>query len=179
MRHTLRLPLLDQPGSRVSYVAGIDFSTQAVDVVLLDEDDVLAPVWHRTILDGPDAFTRTRDLRGQHLLYPHDWDDLLAVGIEDPAGKHAIRAIARVQGAVLAHIPDGLMVKPWAPSEWRRTCGLKGNCSKDDVFAFAMEQINRWHNTPDAWPMYVPMDATDAYAIALATRQAITREQAA
>jgi hypothetical protein len=143
-------------------IAGIDFSTKAVDVVLLDEDSDAA-TWHRFELEGQDAFDRARFVR-RAMWSPASswWDDVLAVGIEDPRGYNA-GVLYRVQGAILACIPNSNLVQPWIPSEWRRQVGLPGNASKNDVWVFTMDQretIERW-----------PQDACDAYCIALATRQ--------
>lgn len=156
----------------MSWIAGIDFSSFHVDVVLIEEDDTRPPVWHRTSLAGVDAFDRCRRLQGD-LLGEHQWDDVLAVGIEEPRG-HNPGVLYRVQGAVLAHIPCWILAVPWVPSEWRKAVGLPGNASKSDVAGWALGQ-------PDAqvWRPGTPQDAFDAYAIATATRRAITVEAAA
>lgn len=171
----------------MSAIAGIDFSTHAVDVVLLDENDVEPPVWHRYELTGANAFDRARQAR----FLPTVWDDVLAVGIEDPRGYNA-GALYRVQGAVLARIPAATLVHPLVPSQWRKLVGLPGNASKADVAAHAVSlhkeaeyahymQWRDWQScelhdefyTPPDWPQ----DALDAYCIALATRSLLTRAE--
>lgn len=171
-------------------VAGIDYSTRAVDVVLIPYEGSGAPSWHRFPLTGPDAFDRTRSVAdvmpGRHSVF---WDDVLAIGIEHPGGHHGTRDMLRVQGAILSCLPARLLVEPWPPAKWRTANGLKGNASKDIVSVYAA--FNRWNADPrfvpsrdpnvdyEAGIFEWPQDACDAYCIALATRRAITREQAA
>jgi hypothetical protein len=153
----------------VSAIAGIDFSTRFVDVVLLDEDTDHAD-WHRYPLAGlGDAFDRTRTVR-YALPSRSWWDDVIAIGIEQPFGRgSSVTPLYRVQGAILACLPPLTLVQPWIPSSWRSAVGLAGNCSKDDVAAYVhdncLEAID--------WPQ----DACDALCIALATREALERTQ--
>lgn len=160
-------------------IAGIDFSTKAVDVVLLDEDTDAA-TWHHAPMDGWDAFERTRDVRRAMLeIGSGIWDDVLACGIEEPAGRMTGR-LFRVQGAILACLPSSLLVHKLMPSEWRRTVGLPGNASKADVELFAdRKRYPVWPhpmvNTLPPWPS----DPCDAYCIALATRTLLQRTEAA
>lgn len=149
-------------------IAGIDFSTRAVDVVLLDEDSDAAE-WHRFDLFGNGAFDRTRSVRGS-MPGSAFWDEVVAVGIEEPCG-HGAGRLMRIQGAILACIPTNKLVAPLMPSQWRKTVGLKGNASKDEVFACASARFNP--RVP--WPQ----DAADAYCIALATRTLLEHKQAA
>lgn len=150
-------------------VAGIDFSSHSIDVVLIDIDGHRPPLWHRYPLAGPDAFDRARrvpeEMPGPRSCY---WDDTLAIGIEEPAGKFKPGGGYRVQGAVLACLPPRLLVVPWMPSQWRKAVGLPGNASKADVAAFACVFGDDW-----------PQDACDAYCIAAATTTRIVREVAA
>lgn len=158
----------------MSWVAGIDFSTHAIDVVLIDENDVEPPQWHRYPLEGNDAFDRARDVRRalKRGPLPPFVQDLLAVGIEDPRGQNA-GALYRIQGGILASLSPNVLVQPWVPSQWRKAVGLPGNCGKDMVAFFAVNDGN-----PDEFRDW-PQDACDAYCIALATRQALTRKEAA
>lgn len=158
-------------------VAGVDLSTRAIDIVKVPLDTVRAPEWHRFPLAGSDAFDRARSVRdalpGRTSVI---WDDVLALGIEDPRG-HGAGHIYRVQGAILSCLPAHLLVHPLIPSQWRKLVGLKGNASKEDAFTLAIQYVNsHGHNT---WPLAVPTDATDACCIALATRSLITRKEAA
>lgn len=158
----------------MSFLAGIDYSTHAIDVVLLDEDDPHEAAWHRFGLSGQDAFERARNVRRSFTLcFLREWDDVLAVGIEEPRGHNA-GALYRVQGAILARLPHDILVQPWVPSEWRKAVGLPGNASKEAVVSWAVEQPGTKH-----WQAPVPPDAFDAYCIALATLRAIERGEEA
>jgi hypothetical protein len=117
-------------------VAGIDLSTHAVDVVLVPLDGNEPPQWRRYPLDGPSSFDRARTVRDA--MPPRTgglWDDVLAIGIEDPRG-HAAGHAYRIQGAILSCLPQSVLVQPWIPSAWRKAVGLPGNASKDDVAVF-------------------------------------------
>lgn len=149
-------------------VAGIDFSSRFVDIVLLDEDTDAA-TWHRFELTGADAFERARDVRNGMIGISPIWDDVIAIGIEDPRGYGA-GSLYRVQGAILARLPRRTLVQPWIPSAWRKTVGLPGNAPKSQVEAFAT--IHRGVE-PFSDHEFWPQDACDAYCIALATRSLI------
>lgn len=155
-------------------IAGIDYSSHFIDVVLVDHEQRMPPRWHRYPLSGQDAFDRARSVAdampGRSSVY---WDNVLAVGIEHPAGKFGTGPLLRIQGAVLAQIPARMLVKAWPPGSWRKAVGLPGNASKDDVFVHAVRTI-KFEGEDTA-----PQDAFDAACIALATRQAITQQEAA
>jgi hypothetical protein len=144
-------------------VAGIDFSSRCVDVVLLDEDSDAA-TWHRFELKGQDAFDRARDVRHSMPLRTGGfWDQAIAIGIEDPRGYNA-GALYRIQGAILACLPWQTLTHPLIPSSWRKTVGLAGNASKLAVAEWTIRHAPL--EIADKWPQ----DAFDAYAIAYATR---------
>jgi hypothetical protein len=153
-------------------IAGIDYSTRAVDVVLLDEDSDAA-TWHRFPLEGSDAFERARSVRDVLYMPGSEWwDEVLAIGIEDPRGFNA-GALYRVQGAILACLPTRVLVQPWIPGQWRKAVGLPGNASKDAVAEWAT-----WKGGLGAKAVFWPQDACDAYCIALATRSVLQRTEA-
>ena len=166
-------------------ICGIDVSTKAVDLVLIHIDDHQPPVWHRYELAGQDAWERTRSI--PHAMPTrHDsmWDDVAAIGVENPAGTHGAHAIQRAVGAVLACLPPLTLVQPWRPSEWRKAVGLPGNATKDAVRSHALarasdmetkERIDGWCSNRAKWSQ----DACDAFCIAIATRAAIEQEKAA
>jgi hypothetical protein len=153
------------------FVAGIDYSTKAVDVVLIDEDAVGAPEWHRFPLGGlGDGFDRARTVRAA-MPSRGWWEDkgVIAVGIEDPRGYGA-GFLYRVQGGILQCLPRDVLVQPWIPSAWRSRCDLPGNCSKQAV----ANRVGLWVPSAADWPW----DACDAYCIARATRDSLEREAA-
>lgn len=159
-------------------IAGIDFSSFAVDVILLDETSD-AYTWHRFDLrehshPKADAFDRSRAVR-EAMPARGWWDDegVIAVGIEQPRGRFGVTPLFRVQGAVLACLPADLLVQPWNPASWRIAVGLAGNATKQDVMLRGLELL-------PAMPGRVwPQDAYDALCMAHATRAAIHREAAA
>lgn len=150
-------------------IAGVDFSTHFVDIVLLDENTDAA-TWHRFELTGDGAFDRTRSVRAA-LPGSSFWDDVLAVGIEQPRGRNALVALGRIQGAILTCIPADKLVHPLNPSSWRQAVGLKGNASKAEVYERAYGLFIAGDRI-GPWPVW-PQDACDAYCIALATRNVI------
>ena len=158
-------------------VVGIDFSSFAVDIVRVHVDDLTPPEWHHWALHGQDSFDRTRTVAnampGRTSVF---WDDVLGVGIEEPAGKQTGHGF-RVQGAILSMIPPATMVEKWMPSQWRKAVGLPGNCPKDAVMEWVVSSA-----FTDGWKTdqrHLEQDACDAYCIALATREALTTERSA
>lgn len=166
----------------MSYVVGCDFDTRAIHLVYLDENGEEPPRYEYWALRGADAFTRTRDVRTVMHLCVGTLDDVIAFGIEHPAGTHGSQVLMRVQGAILACLRSNLLVKDWPPGKWRKAVGLPGNASKAAVKAW----VDSWvlvMETPGTGGLRLvkgfPQDACDAYCIALATLQALEREAAA
>lgn len=158
----------------MSLIAGIDYSTRAVDVVFVDEDTGAA-AWKRYPLEADgDAFDRARAVR-QAMPARGWWKfyGVIAVGIEDPRG-YATGLLYRIQGGILQCLPADLLVKPWIPSEWRRANNIAGNASKHDVQLHSLRLVGTSRAT-DAWPQ----DAHDAHLIARATRSALQYPEAA
>jgi hypothetical protein len=143
-------------------IGGIDLSSFAVDVVLL-EDDTDAATWHRFDLTGRTPFERARSLRG---VFPTRswWEEqgVWLLGIEDPysASKGVAKALGMATGAVAALLPRDLTVIQTAPTEWKRLTVGASNASKD--------QVARWAACFGFEPG--DLNATDAYAIARAIR---------
>jgi hypothetical protein len=152
-------------------ICGIDYSTHAVDVVLIEEDTDRA-TWERYELVGVDAFDRARSVK-ENMPGSSLFVDCVAIGIEQPRGYHGTQHLARIQGAILARIPLHKLVYPWNPAQWRKQVGLPGNASK--------EQVSQWTVLRGTAPErhQWPQDACDAYCIALATRQLLEKQAAA
>lgn len=152
-------------------VVGIDYSTQAIDLVTVDVDDGAARLFHWDLCAG-DAFARTRAVPlvvpGRRAAF---WDQVRAVGIEEPMGRGPsswaiVPKLKAIQGAILACIPADMEVTPMNPAWWRSRIGLPGNATKDMVAAWAIGTIPA---TPATQPIGDwPQDAYDAYCIARA-----------
>lgn len=141
--------------------AGIDFSTHSIDVVFLLEDG--EAVYKRYELEGHDAFERTRSVR-RVMPTKGIWEDMgvVACAIEEPQGaqKATVAKLKAVQGAILACLPDDLLVEPMVPARWRTAVGLKGNADKGAVALFAAGR--------GFMPAEPRQDAYDAWCLALA-----------
>lgn len=153
-------------------IAGIDFNSWQVDIVLLDEDTNQA-THHVFVFGKGDAFDRARTVR-QSLPSRSWWEDkgVIAIGIEDPRGaaRNVDSVLYRVQGAILVCLPPLLLVQPWKPGEWRKQLGIS-NVGKEAPAQFAFD---RW----TGWPSGCTQDALDAYCLAFATRQRIVIDAA-
>jgi hypothetical protein len=157
-------------------IAGIDYSSHAVDVVLLDEDSDQA-AWHHfplTALPGWDSFDRARTVRA---VMPTRswWEDrgTIAIGIEDPRGYGAGH-LYRIQGGILQTLPPDVLVHPWIPSAWRKANMIAGNATKQAVKIHSLRLVGASKAT-DEWSQ----DAHDAHLIARATRASLQRSEAA
>jgi len=155
------------------YVAGVDVSTKAIDLVLVPVEDG-PPVWHHYPLTGTDAWERTRSIPSAMPDRASTfYDTVVAIGVENPAGLHGAHAVQRAVGAVLACLPPLTLVQPWRPSEWRKAVGLPGNCGKAHVMQHA--DLHRgYYGDSSHWPQ----DACDALCIAVATRNALEKQAA-
>lgn len=151
---------------------GIDYSTEAIDLVTVDVDDGSARLFHWDLCATGDAFGRTRVVPlvvpGRRSAF---WDNVRAVGIEEPMGRGKISwaivpKLKAVQGAIVACIPATLPVTPLKPAEWRDNIGLAGNATKETVKAWAVAKITATpaNQLVRDWPQ----DAFDAYCIARA-----------
>ena len=166
-------------------VAGIDYNTQSIDVVLVDVDD-LEPRWfHWELCAVGDAFERLRVVPNvMPARRSAFWDNVLAVGIEepmarDPKRRQLVAKLKAVQGAIVACIPPQTAVVPLDAKSWRAEVGLPGNASKDMVAVWCIGQIAMRSVargiTADGWSQ----DAFDAYVLARATMNRIEEGRAA
>lgn len=161
----------------MSLVAGIDYSSNAIHVAMLDTDSDRAH-WHVRRIDDAtgDSFERARRVRDV-MPARGSWLDsgVVLVGIESTYSQSfkATAALARVQGAILACLPPGIPVLPVTAQEWKRVTIGKSNASKEEVAAWASE---RWGALA---PVGVPQDVWDAYCIAYAVRDLCDKAAAA
>lgn len=163
----------------MSAIAGIDYDSNGVFIVEVDEDDgAFVAAWkvHLYVSNGhPDtSFQRARSLAGQ-MPAKARWKDsgVVVIGIEDPYSRfpEAIKAEARVQGAILASLPETAKVwplKPHTSTGWKAIVGLKASATKPDVAAWA-----RAHGAPPA----IRQDFYDAFCIARAAREVFHRSE--
>jgi hypothetical protein len=102
-----------------STVLGIDFSSFAVDIVALVDDEREAIALPQIQLDGPRAIDRARRVPEISPSELAAWGVWL-VAIEEPYSQNrgTVRALSRVQGAILARLPLWLRVVETPPTEW-------------------------------------------------------------
>lgn len=153
----------------MSYFAGIDYDTHAVHFVFIDEDDAASIIYQDFWTRGMQAFDRLRGIRD--VLPSRSWwsDNVIAACIEEPfaRGKLMIQnqpKLKAVQGAIVACLPSDLLLNPIAAPTWRKTVGLKGNCTKDEVREWAI------HDGFFRLLGDYPQDAADAYCLARAAQ---------
>lgn len=154
----------------MSYFAGIDYDSEAVYTVLIDEDTGRVAETHKAVLTfrSDDSFDRARRVRDT-LPDRGRWADrgVLAIGIEATFSQafKATIALGRVQGAILACLPRDLLVIPIAanrrsPAGWKALTVGATNATKDDVRAWALA---------NGAPAGLEQDFYDAFSIARAT----------
>lgn len=146
---------------------GIDLSSRAIDLVLLDENQQRAQ-WQRVELDGATAFDRARDIPNK-MPQPgwYDAHGVYLIAVEEPMGFQS-RVLYRVQGAILATLPD---VPVWEvrPAAWKNALGIK------------QTEKPTWADFPGmtSWDGFDafgwPQDALDALGIALYARDVNAR----
>lgn len=152
-------------------IAGVDFNTNAIDMVLLELDGEEPPRWlHYDLPAWETAFRRTREvpevLPARRSMF---WDGMLALALEEPFGYGGSAApLMRVQGAILSCISPAVRVVELSPGSWRKAVGLPGNASKEAV-------RNRALRTPGI-PFTWPQDAYDAYCMARALERLLEEE---
>lgn len=150
-------------------VAGIDLSSFSVDIVTLpirgDGPPVLMPCpFGKKTKD--DAFTRTRLLAAAMPPLTF-WDDVIAIGIEEPRGKgyDSTNAGFRVQGAIIACLPPEIPLFSFLPMVWKARSGVGGHATKAEIY-----EVVRVLEKYAGREMTMSQDCADAYCIALATR---------
>jgi hypothetical protein len=141
---------------------GIDLSSKAIDLVLLDENANRAS-WTRLTLEGPTAFERARDVVGK-MPQPgwYEAHGVYLVAIERPFVSHGQDVIRLVEGCVLAEIPRGLECWEVSPSQWKSALGIPIREKPD------FDQFNNFllSGSDDEWPQ----DPLDALGVALYAR---------
>lgn len=155
----------------MSRVAGIDLSSKAIDIVLLDETEDNVWVWRQVNLTGARSWERTLQIRDE---MPSEswWDDVYLVAIEAPygTGQPGTTAILnRVVGAILACLPSRLLWPHhcWIvrPDEWKSELGIRMSAkpTDEDVRRFLSKDHTR---SEQGWSQ----NARDALCLALYAR---------
>lgn len=154
----------------MSAVAGIDYDSEAVYLVAIDEDSGAWLGGHRyDLAAGPgDSFDRIRRLQ---TLFPRrsawETDGVVAVGVEDLRSRQRaqIAAASRVEGALLTLLPRDLRIVRLSVNRravgWKALTVGKTNATKDEIRAWALD---------NGAPAGLEQDFYDAFAIARATR---------
>lgn len=156
-------------------IAGIDYSSFQIDIVLLD-DEADTATWHPCPLPGKTPFDRARAVRHRFPTLSW-WDDqgVYLVAIEDPYSQanHTAKALGLIAGAIACRLPPQLTVIHTAPSEWKRLAVGKPSASKAEVTRWARVQLEHGYVSPippsdmvTKWSEH----AYDAYSIARAVR---------
>lgn len=71
----------------------------------------------------------------------------MRVAIEFPAGGHSVQGVIKVACACQAALSASLdyshgLPRQVYPYEWKKTAGLKGSCSKNDVFDYCIDSFS-------------------------------------
>lgn len=140
---------------------GIDISSHAIDLVLLNENDNTS-AWTRLELDGGNSFDRTRDV--PNVMPGTSWYEkhgVYLVAVERPFGasRKGQDIVRLIEGAVVACIPRHLALWEVTPSEWKQALGVSGNAKKEEAALRVIELADMIDLT---WPQ----DAYDAWAAA-------------
>lgn len=139
-------------------------------MVKLPEDSNQA-VWTHHTLRGSTAFERCRDVT-QVMPSSSFYDDVYLAAIEVPKTRFMPSAAAMfpVFGAVVALLPQSLVLWDLHPKTWRSGIGLKGNASKDEI---AERVLQLWERLPlaRADAGLETQDTFDAFAIAFYARE--------
>lgn len=160
-------------------VAGIDFSTKAVDVVTIaygDENPAEAPSWQRVefLFRGDEgvrwlaACQRAGMIRRQI-----DWSDIDVAVLEYPAGVN--HQMLTLFGALASQIPHNHVRVTWlTPAEWRKTWLDHGGLKTDEAKRRAQSKAVA-AGFPGDWAS----DAYDALGLAMAWRIRSLEDEAA
>lgn len=104
-------------------IAGVDSSSHAVDIVLLDDDSDEVHSFHHVPLVGKTPFERARGCK-QRLPARSWWEEkgVWLLGFEDPFSHdaHVAKALGLICGAFAAQLPPDLTAVPTPPSEWQK-----------------------------------------------------------
>lgn len=117
--------------------AGLDVAAGMLDLVRVDFDTGRAR-WHH-VDAGPKGWDTARHMR-EHLPAGSWWDDVAVLAIERPMGHltGVVWAQGLVIGAVLARVPESVLVQDYTAQEWHRALGLPSRADKLATQAWAL-----------------------------------------
>ena len=146
-------------------IAGVDFSSRAIHLVLLDDDTDTAE-GHVIELVGRTPFERARS--ALWFFPPRSWFEdkgVWLLGIEDPHSRanHTAKALGLAAGAIAALLPRELVVIQTPPAEWKRLFTGDAHAAKEIVGLHARAI---WPEPPAK----ADDNTWDAYGIAWAVR---------
>lgn len=117
---------------------GIDANAREVNLVAIDLESYEVK-WNK-LLGGPKAWDTARGITS---VAPHHswWEDVALVAIERPIGarSNVIWAQALVIGALIAIIPNHVVVQDFQATVWKNLVGLPHKAGKDEVMVWAAQ----------------------------------------
>jgi hypothetical protein len=150
-------------------VAGIDFSSKWVDVVLLADEGFQAEHHRFKVASRVDSFQAARNLRG---VFPGRswWEDrgVWLVGVEEPYSHQppAMVALGRIQGAIAALLPPNLRVTCTPQTQWLKVFTGRAKLPRDSS---GRKELARETAQLFGFEASAP-DGYDAFGIACSTR---------
>lgn len=171
----------------MSHIAGIDVSTTAVDIVLLDED-TRTPTWTHCPLQPALQNGSRDDLRparsAKNAIPGRSWWEhhgVVQVAVEDPFSNRldTAKKLGRVVGAAACCLPPDMPVLLITPVEMRQWLSIEGRMTKEQLRGYAAEHgapVEEWNRDAELWGLKTIQDALDAYVVALAALARIERE---
>lgn len=150
-------------------VVGIDLSSKAIHIAVLEEDSNDAHV-HVVRLDAQRGDATTRIRRMRDLLPARGaYQDLgvTLIALERPIAIHSSVPLM-VYGALLQLLPAGVPLAELRADDWRRECALPIRGAKSDLKSGSKRYARTlWTNHPDIFDDNV----AEAYLIAWAARE--------
>lgn len=169
----------EESSRRVSICVGIDQSSNAIELVRLDENRDHATAWSIT-LEGKTAFARLQQVRLQ-MPGASWWDNVYLAAIEIPESRFraSLRAQLPIVGAIVACIPSHVQVWDVAPVDWKRTLGVAHN-AKPEPGHFPAFTLDGWtQDALDALGVAAYARDLNARGIEAALKTPVTQERKA
>lgn len=151
----------------MSKVLGIDFSSKALDLALLDETTNKAE-HTRVPLKGAESFAAALSVRQALRAAPIDFDSVYLIAVELPKARQfpAARSYGRIEVALALALPRDTPTLWLTPAEWHREFVGKGNARKGEPPI--KQQV--WVRCAELGFHHDDWNATDAYGVAWSGR---------